>query len=277
MKYEKISPTDNYSYKIFSFQSKSSDRLIPPHWHESLELLFCLSGEVEVIFTGQTYRLQAKEFIVINSNHVHSTRSPVLSECLVIQFPLAYLQRVTEDHYLKQFLFKTTPDQQTKELLACLMYIYQNFSANELVNHLEVKAKIYELLALLCKSNTFSSTNIYEIKSFKHLEKMEKVNQYIQEHYTEHLMIEEVAKMFNYNPSYFSRFYKKFMGITFTEYLNSVRLDAAYKEMRDTDKTILEIGLDNGFATNKTFYNVFRNKFGLSPQRFRKQFLKKSN
>lgn len=277
MKNEKISPTDNYSYKIFSFQSKSSDRLIPPHWHESLELLFCLSGEVEVIFTGQTYRLQAKEFIVINSNHVHSTRSPVLSECLVIQFPLAYLQRVTEDHYLKQFLFKTTPDQQTKELLACLMYIYQNFSANELVNHLEVKAKIYELLALLCKSNTFSSTNIYEIKSFKHLEKMEKVNQYIQEHYTEHLMIEEVAKMFNYNPSYFSRFYKKFMGITFTEYLNSVRLDAAYKEMRDTDKTILEIGLDNGFATNKTFYNVFRNKFGLSPQRFRKQFLKKSN
>lgn len=277
MKYEKISPTDNYSYKIFSFQSKSSDRLIPPHWHESLELLFCLSGEVEVIFTGQTYRLQAKEFIVINSNHVHSTRSPVLSECLVIQFPLAYLQRVTEDHYLKQFLFKTTPDQQTKDLLACLMYIYQNFSANELVNHLEVKAKIYELLALLCKSNTFSSTNIYEIKSFKHLEKMEKVNQYIQEHYTEHLMIEEVAKMFNYNPSYFSRFYKKFMGITFTEYLNSVRLDAAYKEMRDTDKTILEIGLDNGFATNKTFYNVFRNKFGLSPQKFRKQFLKKSN
>lgn len=277
MKYEKISPTDNYSYKIFSFQSKSSDRLIPPHWHESLELLFCLSGEVEVIFTGQTYRLKAKEFIVINSNHVHSTRSPVLSECLVIQFPLAYLQRVTEDHYLKQFLFKTTPDQQTKELLACLMYIYQNFSANELVNHLEVKAKIYELLALLCKSNTFSSTNIYEIKSFKHLEKMEKVNQYIQEHYTEHLMIEEVAKMFNYNPSYFSRFYKKFMGITFTEYLNSVRLDAAYKEMRDTDKTILEIGLDNGFATNKTFYNVFRNKFGLSPQKFRKQFLKKSN
>lgn len=277
MKYEKISPTDNYSYKIFSFQSKSSDRLIPPHWHESLELLFCLSGEVEVIFTGQTYRLQAKEFIVINSNHVHSTRSPVLSECLLIQFPLAYLQRVTEDHYLKQFLFKTTPDQQTKELLACLMYIYQNFSANELVNHLEVKAKIYELLALLCKSNTFSSTNIYEIKSFKHLEKMEKVNQYIQEHYTEHLMIEEVAKMFNYNPSYFSRFYKKFMGITFTEYLNSVRLDAAYKEMRDTDKTILEIGLDNGFATNKTFYNVFRNKFGLSPQKFRKQFLKKSN
>lgn len=277
MKYEKISPTDNYSYKIFSFQSKSSDRLIPPHWHESLELLFCLSGEVEVIFTGQSYHLQAKEFIVINSNHVHSTRSPVLSECLVIQFPLAYLQRVTEDHYLKQFLFKTTPDQQTKELLDCLMYIYQNFSAKELVNHLEVKAKIYELLALLCKSNTFSSANIYEIKSFKHLEKMEKVNQYIQEHYTEHLMIEEVAKMFNYNPSYFSRFYKKFMGITFTEYLNSVRLDAAYKEMRDTDKTILEIGLDNGFATNKTFYNVFRNKFGLSPQKFRKQFLKKSN
>ncbi|MDN6543652.1 MAG: helix-turn-helix transcriptional regulator, partial [Lentilactobacillus parabuchneri] len=89
--------------------------------------------------------------------------------------------------------------------------------------------------------------------------------------------IEEVAAIFNYNPSYFSRFYKKFMGITFTEYLNSIRLDAAYKEMRDTDKTILEIGLNNGFATNKTFYNVFRNKFGMSPQKFRKQFLKKSN
>ncbi|MGO2891196.1 AraC family transcriptional regulator [Enterococcus devriesei] len=277
MKYEKISPTDNYPYKIFSFQSKSSDRLIPPHWHESLELLFCFSGELEVIFAGQTYHLKAKECIIINSNHVHSTRSPILGECLVIQFPLEYLQRITEEQYLKKFLFSAIPEQQTKELLACLLFIYQNFSSNRLAEHLYVKAKVYELLAILCERNTFSSANIYEIKSFKYLEKMKVVNQYIQDHYTQNLMIEEVAKIFNYNPSYFSRFYKKFMGITFTEYLNSIRLDAAYKEMRDTDKTILEIGLNNGFATNKTFYNVFRNKFGMSPQKFRQQFLKKSN
>ncbi|AXG37286.1 MULTISPECIES: AraC family transcriptional regulator [Enterococcus] len=277
MKYEKISPTDNYSYKIFSFHSKSSDRLIPPHWHDSLELLFCFSGELEVIFAGETYHLKAQEFIIINSNHVHSTRSPVLGECLVIQLPLDYVQQVTEEQYWKKFLFKAIPDQHYSEALACLLFIYQHFSSEELVAHLSVKAKVYELFAILCESNTFSSTGIYEIKSFKYLEKMKMVNQYIQEHYTQNLMIEEVAAIFNYNPSYFSRFYKKFMGITFTEYLNSVRLDAAYKEMRDTDKTILEIGLNNGFATNKTFYNVFRNKFGLSPQKFRKQFLKKSN
>lgn len=127
MKYEKISPTDNYPYKIFSFQSKSSDRLIPPHWHESLELLFCFSGELEVIFAGQTYYLKAKECIIINSNHVHSTRSPILGECLVIQFPIEYLQRITEDQYLKKFLFSAIPEHQTKELLACLLFIYQKF------------------------------------------------------------------------------------------------------------------------------------------------------
>lgn len=277
MKYEKISPTDNYPYKIFSFHSKSSDRLIPPHWHESLELLFCFSGELEVIFTEHTYHLNSQEFIIINSNYVHSTKSPASSECLVIQFPLEYLQSITEGKYLKKFLFKAIPTKQYSEIINYLNFIYYDFSSQNLVSHLQVRAKIYELFAILCNDNTFSSTNIHEIKSFKYLAIMEQVNQYIQDHYTQHLMIEEVARVFNYNPSYFSRFYKKFMGITFTEYLNSIRLDGAYKEMRDTDKTILEIGLNNGFSTNKTFYNVFRNEFGMSPNKFRKQFFKKSN
>ncbi|MFC4771407.1 helix-turn-helix transcriptional regulator [Enterococcus hermanniensis] len=277
MRYEKISPTDNYPYKIFSFHSKSSDRLIPPHWHESLELLFCFSGELEVLFSEHTYHLNSKEFIIINSNYVHSTKSPASSECLVIQFPLDYLQRITGEKYLKNFLFETIPAKRYPEIIIHLNFIYHYFSSQILGDNLQVRAKIYELLAILCTDNIFSSTNIHEIKSFKYLEIMEQVNQYIQDHYTQHLMIEEVAQMFNYNPSYFSRFYKKFMGITFTEYLNSIRLDGAYKEMRDTDKTILEIGLNNGFATNKTFYNVFRSEFGMSPNKFRKQFLKKSN
>ena len=61
MKYEKIIPTSNYYYKIFTFETKSPDRLIPPHWHESGELLFCLSGSLEIIFANEICFLEKKE------------------------------------------------------------------------------------------------------------------------------------------------------------------------------------------------------------------------
>lgn len=277
MRYEKIVPTENYPFKIFVFQMKSPDRLVPSHWHESGELLYCLSGELEVTFPNQTFKLTAGDLLFINSNMVHSSRSPVPGHCLAIQFPLEYLQTETEGEYGQRFLFDVTPDVQNQGIADLLEEIITQFKAGSLSQHLFVKSKILALLAELCESYTIPAAQIQDVKSLKHLERLKIVNEYIQEHFQEELSIQEVAAAFNYNASYFSRFYKKYMGITYSDYLTSLRLEAAYRSLRDTDATILEIAYLSGFATVKAFYNSFKKNYGLSPQQYRVKYFKKSH
>lgn len=277
MKYEKIEPTNNYPYKIFTFNTKSPDRLVPPHWHESGELLFCLTGSLEVTLSSHNYYLNPGDMVFINSNHVHSSRSPIVGDVLAIQFPLEYLQKVTEGKYLKDFIFTTHEISQNERLISKLTFISEHFKKEDLISHMLVKSKIYELLAVICQDYVVPVSNIKEIKTTKHMEKMKEINQYISDNSLRDLSIEEVANKFNYNSSYFSRFYKRFMGITFTDYLNSLRLEKAFKMLRDTDQTVLEISTHSGFSNVRTFYNVFSKNYGLSPQQYRSKYFKKSN
>ncbi|MFW8053799.1 AraC family transcriptional regulator [Vagococcus fluvialis] len=275
MKYEKIIPTSNYYYKIFTFETKSPDRLIPPHWHESGELLFCLSGSLEIIFANEICFLEKNDIIFINSNYIHSSRSPIPGKFLAIQFPLKYLDEITEEKYFNEFLYSVKPIIKDERLVGILSFIYNHFDQDDLVYHLLVKAKIFEFFSVLTESYKLPITNVKEIKSVKYFDKMKEINAYIATHAKQELLIEEVANHFNYNPSYFSRFYKKFMGITFTDYLNSIRLELAYKELRDTDLTILEISLSSGFSNVRTFYNVFHKNYGISPQKYRQLYFTK--
>lgn len=277
MKYEKIVPTNNYPYKIFSFNTKSPDRLVLPHWHESGELLFCLKGSLEINFKNYKCMLLPDDMLFINSNQVHSSRSPIIGQFLAIQFPLKFLDMITEGKYLNEFIFSPHEISNTKEISSRLKYISINFNKTNLSTHISVKAKIYELFALLCDHYIVPVANIREIESNKHLKKMEVINHYISNNFHRELSIEEVSRLFNYNASYFSRMYKKFMGVTYTEYLNSLRLDNAFQMLRDSDQTVLEISLQSGFANVKTFYNVFKKKFHLSPQQYRNKYFRKSN
>lgn len=273
--HEAIVPTMNFPFKIFIFHTKSSDRLIPPHWHASVELLFCLSGKLDVQFPNQHISLAQQDVLFINSNMIHSSQSPVPGKCLAIQIPLDFLASATENQYGHQFLYKLTPQNATPEVKAILMRIKEQLTKENLWDRLTTKASVYELIAELTKNFRTPLAGIKEIESAKHLPKLKKINDYIAAHHKEHLSLTSVAEHFNYNPSYFSRFYKKFMGVSFSEYLSSVRLLEAYFKLRDTDHTILEIALDSGFSTVKSFYNAFTKHYGISPQQYRKTYFKK--
>lgn len=275
MRYEKIEPTGNYPFKIFVFQMKDLKRMIPSHWHESGELLYCLSGELEVFFQNQTFNLQSGDALFINSNIVHSSRSLAHGYCLAVQFPLEYLKTETEGEYGQHILFDLTPEVQDVKITNLLKSILRQMNTDSLPSHLSIKSKILSLIAELYKYSTIPVIQIQSIKSLKYLKRLKIINEYIQEHFQEELSIQKVAVTFNYNAAYFSRFYKKYMGITYSDYLTSLRLEVAYRNLRDTDATILEISYLSGFPTVKAFYNSFKKNYGLSPQQYRQKYLKK--
>lgn len=96
---------------------------------------------------------------------------------------------------------------------------------------------------------------------------------YIQANYNKDLSLEETARRFNFNYSYFSSYFKKVSGLKFTDYVSKIRLQKAKELLRMTDKKVYDIALEVGYTNVQYFYRVFKKEFGISPDEFRKRKL----
>ena len=94
--------------------------------------------------------------------------------------------------------------------------------------------------------------------------------EYIKEHYQYNLTLNEVASEFGYSPQYLSRMFQMYTGSTFLTYLNSIRLNSAFKQVMSTDLSIITIAENNGFANVKSLNKLFKETYGLTPSAYRK-------
>ena len=93
---------------------------------------------------------------------------------------------------------------------------------------------------------------------------------YIKEHCTEKLSIEMFSKKGHYNPSYFSRAFKKYTGVTFTEYLKQVRIEKACEMLLNTNEKIDHIYPKVGYSDKTKFFKDFREYTSTTPLKYRK-------
>lgn len=93
--------------------------------------------------------------------------------------------------------------------------------------------------------------------------------QYIEENFTEPIMMADAAREAGLNPSYFSHYFKKSLGISFRQYLNRKRLEAAAVKLTTTESQIADIAFACGFGSVTAFYQNFTEFYKLSPKKFR--------
>jgi len=74
----------------------------------------------------------------------------------------------------------------------------------------------------------------------------------IKENYMENISIKDMCSICNFSEYHFMRFFKKYIGMTCIEYINTYRLQIASKFLDTTDKSIMDISFEVGFN------NVFR-------------------
>lgn len=80
----------------------------------------------------------------------------------------------------------------------------------------------------------------------------------------------EIVSFSNYDKKYLCYVFKKYTGVTMTEYLNSARLNFAADLLKSTNKTVSEIALESGFSSTSYFNVIFKKRFGITPKQMRK-------
>ncbi|QHV97367.1 helix-turn-helix domain-containing protein [Spirosoma endbachense] len=93
----------------------------------------------------------------------------------------------------------------------------------------------------------------------------------LEANYMYHLSLNEYAQIANRSLASFKREFRSLFNTTPAQWLIQKRLDYALILLRTTEKSIGDIVFDSGFENGSHFSRVFKDKFGLSPQHYRKQ------
>lgn len=94
--------------------------------------------------------------------------------------------------------------------------------------------------------------------------------QYIEEHYGEKIVLEDIAGIVNLNPVYFSVLFKKETGLNFSAYLVNVRMERAKDLIRNSNETIAAIADEVGYKDARHFSQIFTKTVGIKPALYRK-------
>lgn len=331
----RINPELNMRYSQIQLDHPTYN---PPHWHESIEIIYIYEGSLLSFVGDRQDKLLSNDFCIVDRNVVHATYTSENIKYLLIQIPYIFLKQYVPDmdrtripYVCSNIQNHITHQAEMSSLLNKLYLLCQKYadadihvyrygnpnpdnnqatdndaadssttsnnttgnnatnnnitgnnnttSSNE-TNTVTPRAKksckltYYSLLfpfldILFCNYSTLISEE-EAINSQKYMERLACIADYVDEHYKEPITLQQGAGLLALNPEYFSRFFKKYMGVTFMDYVYAIRLKAAAHEILNTDLTIQTIMENNGFTNPKHFNKIFFEKYGVTASVFRK-------
>ncbi len=91
----------------------------------------------------------------------------------------------------------------------------------------------------------------------------------IKNHNDEALTLQVLSQRLGYSEFYTTRKFKEISGMQFRDYLRRRRLAFALKEVRDSERTFLDIAYDYGFSSHEAFTRAFKRAYGVAPREYR--------
>ncbi|MCC0650182.1 helix-turn-helix transcriptional regulator [Clostridioides sp. ZZV15-6598] len=99
---------------------------------------------------------------------------------------------------------------------------------------------------------------------------IDEIDKCIKNYNGEVLTLRFLSRKLGYSEFYTTKKFKEISGIQFRDYLRNRKLAFALKEVRDSDKSLLDIAFDYGFSSHEAFTRAFKGTYGVTPSEYRK-------
>ncbi|HTV61122.1 MAG TPA: helix-turn-helix domain-containing protein [Verrucomicrobiae bacterium] len=135
-------------------------------------------------------------------------------------------------------------------------------------------ASIVKLLSIFAEHLSMVSNQIIVREQNAEPPVITRAKQFINDHQTEDLSLEQVARSVHTSKFYFCKIFKRSTGINFTDYLSRVRTERARNLLLNPNLRVSEIAYEVGFQSLTHFNRIFKRILGQSPTEYRNQLMR---
>lgn len=265
------------SFKLFHLKDQQMKQF-HYHYHDFHKILILLQGNLSYCIEGRTYDLSPGDIVLVHAGEVHRPilHSGSLYERIIIYVSPAFLNEYQEENNNLGLCFAQAHEKQSHvlrtrsgkigALASAIRSLDQSSKEIGYASELHHKLLFLEFLihlnrAALDEQLTFVSTTSSDSK-------IPAVLDYLNEHLTEDLSVDDIAGHFYVSRYYLMHSFKEQTGYTIGGYLSAKRLLFA-KELISSGLPMTEVCYLCGFRNYSTFSRAYKKSFGESPRDYR--------
>lgn len=254
----------------------------PEHTHNYVEVIYMCAGQTHHVVDGEEVFLNQGELLFLNQKAKQEIY-PAGAEDIAVNFIILpeFFDNVlplidTEENLLHDFvvdcLMGRTEDGGYLHFKVADILPIQNLVENliwTLWNEQQNKRKINQTTMALLFLQLMNHMDKIEVREESPQQKlMLEVLSFVEAHYREGELT-QLAKQMNYDMYWLSREIKRQTGKNYTELVQAKRLSQAEYLLKNTKKTVMEIGMAVGYENVSYFHRIFQKKYGMTPRAYR--------
>lgn len=253
-----------------------NDHKNPEFHHDSLEILFVLSGMIHMSVGDEEFSMKSEDLVVIDPYQMHSINVMPGSNCLSMMISTSLIYEIYPlfqdmDIRCKSFLSSENQKEHVDRIRHYYASIFSYHYKGEVRFQLDMYGELFSLLGILIRHFSKIRTQDKANTQTDTLNRIQSITKYINQNYQNEIVLSILAKDEFLTPQYLSRLFQKNMNMTLTQYVTMVRLNHAYTELSHTDHSITEIAYNNGFKNASSFITYFQQRYNITPGLFKKK------
>ena len=239
---------------LFKIES-GCDFSFPPHLHSSFELIAVTEGEMAVTVDKKQYALTAGRALLIFPDQVHTLATATHSRhTLCIFSPL--LVRAYSNSVMDKL-------PRAQDFTPGAFYLGELMRLAPTDNLSRIKGLLYSLCG------EFDAGAVYEARESEKKDLLLLIFQFVKSNYGGNCSLEALSAHISYHSVYLSRYFKRYTGLTFTDYVTQYRINEAAYLLKNSRQKILNVALECGFDSLRSFNRSFKRLMHTTPSAYR--------
>jgi AraC-like DNA-binding protein len=278
IEYEIVHPDEGSSFRLLHHKLYSSMYSWSYHYHPEYEIVCVPNGHGTRHVGNHLGNYENGDLVLIGSNLPHSgfgLNADMIHEEIVVQIKedvfshtlLSMPEMSSINNLLEKAKCGVHFTGNTKEKATLKLSTLNKLSPFQ--RFIELMS-ILQLLATSAEYELLNSDILMQSAMKKNNARLQTVFNYIEKHFHEEINIKFVASISNLSIPSFCNYFKKTVGITFTDFLNQYRIQRACLLLQQ-DKSISEISFDCGYNNVAYFNKVFKTILKKTPSEFKKE------
>ncbi len=242
------------------------------HLHPEIEIMYILNGEAIFSLDDSKINLRKEDIVVINSGKLHSVRANTDALiCRVLISPILFSEVSGDDIPVFWCNTAITVNENDTGLRTLLNKLLRRYLISRQKSDFFQMSLYYQLADYLYHNYLINSEDLHSnAEADRYEEHTRKALLYIHANYSQPLTLLELSDHLHLTSSYLSRYLKKNMGTNFKEYLTKIRLNHAVEDLLYSNKSVLRVAVDNGFANLTMFNKTFKDAYNTTPTEYKR-------